>query len=86
MFGAAELTDDFVRLAAEDSREQLGGVLQAMQTQVRVMVVARLSPTPAQLEAADEIAQQVMVALAAGISRLENRTVAGLKDSTTTPW
>ena len=79
MFGATKLTDEVVRAAAEGSHEELGRLLEEIRPQVRLMVVARLSPTPAQFGEVDEIAQKVMLALTDGISRLENRTVAGLK-------
>ncbi|UCC31401.1 MAG: hypothetical protein JSU86_03820 [Phycisphaerales bacterium] len=79
MLGAAELTDELVRRAAEGSKDDLGRVMEAMQPQVRMMVVARLSPAPEQLEAVDEVAQQVMVALTSGICRLESRSAGGLK-------
>jgi len=79
MFGAAELSDEVVRGAAGGSRNDFTHVARAMEPQIRLMVVARLSPTPAQFDAIDEIVQQVMVALTEGISRLENRSVGGLK-------
>ncbi len=79
MFGAADLTDGMVHAASEGEKTDLGRVLEAMYHQVRLMVVARLSPAPAYLGTVEEATQQVMVALATGISRLENRTVAGLK-------
>ncbi len=79
MQGVAGLTDDTVRAAAEGSREDLSRLLEALQTQVRLMVAARLSPTPAQLHAVDDTAQLVMTALSEGIARLERRTVAGLR-------
>jgi RNA polymerase sigma factor (sigma-70 family) len=79
MFGVGELTDGAVRAASEGAQTELGRVLEAMYHQVRLMVVARLSPAPARLGTVEEVTQQVMVALAAGIWRLENRTVVGLK-------
>ena len=79
MFGATQLSDEVVRAAAAGSQDGLGRVLEIMQAQVRLMVVARLCPTPAQLEAVEEITQQAMVALMTGITRLQSRTVGGLK-------
>lgn len=79
MSGAAELTDEVVRAAADGSRADLARVLEALGPRVQFMVAARLSPTPAQLHAAAETAHLVMVALSGGLSRLENRTVSGLK-------
>jgi RNA polymerase sigma factor (sigma-70 family) len=79
MFGAVDLTDEAVRAAAEGSRTALTRVLGALEPQLRVMVLVRLCPTPAQLHSVDDISQQVLTALAAGISRLKSRTAAGLK-------
>lgn len=79
MFGAGALTDEVVRAAVAGSRRDVARVVETLQPQVRLMVAARLSPTPAQFDAVDEIAQEVMLALATGISRLENRTVDGLR-------
>ena len=50
-----------------------------LRPQVQLMVAARLSPTPAQLDGVDDITQEVLLALAKGISHLEQRTVTGLK-------
>jgi RNA polymerase sigma factor (sigma-70 family) len=79
MFGTAELTDEVVRVAADGSRPATDQVLEALGPQVWLMVAARLSPTPAQIHAVDDVAQQVMLVLAKRISRLEQRTVAGLR-------
>ncbi|MCP3906296.1 MAG: hypothetical protein GY715_21955, partial [Planctomycetes bacterium] len=79
MFGTAELTDDVVRSAADGSPPALARVADALSPQVRLMVAARLLPTPAQFHAAEDICQQVMTALARGLDRLEHRTVGGLK-------
>lgn len=79
MFGSSTLTDQEVRSAAEGSRLALERIAEALEPQVRLMVAARLSPTPAQLDAIEDIAQEVMLGLSAGISRLENRTIDGLR-------
>jgi RNA polymerase sigma factor (sigma-70 family) len=79
MFGAGALTDETVCAAAAGSRPDVARVAEMLQPQVRLMVVARLCPTPAQLDAVDEITQDVMLALTTSISRLETRTVDGLR-------
>lgn len=79
MFGTPTLTDDVVCAAAEGSRDQFARVAEAMLPQVRLMVLARLVPTIAQRPAVDDITQEVMLALAEGITRLRERTVSGLK-------
>lgn len=79
MFGAAELSDDVVRAAAAGSRVDLARVSEVLQPQVRLMVIGRLAPTPAQFDAVDETTQEVVLALTTGITRLEHRTVDGLR-------
>jgi RNA polymerase sigma factor (sigma-70 family) len=79
MFGAGALTDETVRAAASGSRPDVARVAETLQPQVRLMVAARLCPTPAQLDAVDEVTQDVMLALTTSISRLESRTVDGLR-------
>jgi RNA polymerase sigma factor (sigma-70 family) len=79
MFGAGRLTDDVVCVAAAGSRFELARLLEALEPQIRLMVAARLSPTPAQLDAVDEITQDVVLALTTGITRLESRTVDGVR-------
>ena len=78
MSASRELTDDMVRLAAEGAEAERARVCELMQPRVSLMVAARLRPTRAQLDAADDIAQDVMLALAKNISNLEDRTVRGL--------
>lgn len=79
MFGVARLTDPVVRAAVGGSQPDLARVLEAIGAQVRLMVAARLSPTPAQFHAVEDIIQQAMIALATGISRLDSPTVSGLR-------
>ncbi len=79
MFGATELTDATVAAAASGSRTDLSNILETVAPQVRLMVIARLSPTGSQLDVVEDIAQRTMVALAQNLSRLEHRTVAGLR-------
>ena len=79
MFGAEALTDDNVRAAVAGSRPDVARVAETLLPQVRLMVAARLSPTPAQLDAVDEITQEAMLSLTAGIARLKNQSVDGLR-------
>ncbi len=78
MFGAAELNDDLV-VAAVNGQDDGGRVLELVSPQVRLMVTARLSPTPAQFHSVEEVSQIAMVALADGLPRLRNPTVSGLR-------
>ena len=78
MSASRELTDEVVRLAAEGAEAERARVCELMQPRVSLMVAARLRPTRAQLDAADDIAQDVMLALTQNISNLEDRTVRGL--------
>ena len=79
MFGAWKLTDDVVQRAARGSRGDVARLAEALRPQVHLMIVARLSPTPAQFEVVGDLTQDVLVGLTTGISRLETRTVGGLK-------
>ncbi len=79
MYGTADINDDIVRLAADGSQAELGRIAVALQPQLRLMVAARLSPSPSQFHAAEDLEQQVMLALMTGITRLQRRTVDGLK-------
>ncbi len=79
MYAARGLSDDVVGGAARGVEVDRTRVMEALEPQVRLMVAARLSPSPAQLDAVDDIAQQVMVAVVECLPELENRTVAGLR-------
>ena len=79
MHGPGGLSDDVVERAVRGVRADGDRVVETLQAQVRLMVAARLSPSPAQLDAIDDIAQQVMVAIVERLPELENRTVAGLR-------
>jgi RNA polymerase sigma factor (sigma-70 family) len=78
MIGAAELSDETVRAAAEGSPTERAHLMTVVEPQVRLMVLARLSTTPARFHAVEEVAQQVLLGLTAGLQRLENQTVNGL--------
>lgn len=79
MYGAADITDDVVRQAADGSQPHLGRIIEALQPQLHLMVSARLSPTPAQYHAVEDLKQQVLLGLAGGLGGLRNRTIGGLK-------
>jgi len=79
MYGAQQLIDANVQRAAEGVRADRERIAQALEAQVRGMVAARLSPHPGQLDAAEEIAQQAMMAVVECLPALANRTVGGLR-------
>lgn len=78
MIGVAELTDAVVGAAVEGARAARAEVFGVLGPRVRLMVAARLSPTPEQFAAVDDIAQEVMAALARELPHLVHRTVGGL--------
>jgi RNA polymerase sigma factor (sigma-70 family) len=78
MFGVAVLTDEVVAAATAGSNEAAARIAHALAPQVRVMVTGRVCATPHQAHAVEDITQQVMIGINNGMSRLENRTVAGL--------
>ena len=79
MYGAQQLADDNVERAAAGGDADRARIAEALEAQVRAMVTARLSPHPGQFDAAEEIAQQAMVAVVESLPRLTNRTVGGLR-------
>jgi RNA polymerase sigma factor (sigma-70 family) len=79
MFGAATIDDEIVGRAADGHQGAMARVVDAVQPQIRLMVAARLSPTPSQLADVDDIVQEVEMALTAGFTRLEKRSVDGLR-------
>ena len=79
MFGAERLSDEQVKAAVTGDQTTLEEVVAALDPQVRLMVAARLSPTPAQFDAVDDLAQDALLELTQAIRRLRNTTVAGLR-------
>lgn len=79
MCGAEGLSDETVRGAVSGVMADRERVAEALLSQVRLMVAARLSPNPGRFDVLDDIAQIVMVAVAESLPRLENRTVGGLR-------
>jgi RNA polymerase sigma factor (sigma-70 family) len=79
MVAVGELGDAVVRAAAAGDAAARARVLQALGPRVRLMVAARLAPQLGQMEAVDELTQQVLATLVPGFARLENQTAAGLR-------
>ena len=79
MAGASGLYDETVCEAVGGSTPAIELVLRALEPQVRVMVAARLLPSPGQMDTVDDLVQQVLEAVSDGIARLERKTPAGLK-------
>lgn len=73
------LSDDIVAAATDGDRGALERLSEAVAPRVRAMVVARLCAHPGQYHAVEDITQGVLLAMTAGIARLQRRTVAGLK-------
>ena len=74
-----KLTDEMVRAAVAGAGPERARVLKAIEPCVEMMIVDRLRPTPGQSDAVQDIKQDALLALTAGLSRLRTRTVAGLK-------
>lgn len=79
MFGAEPITDETVRAAVQGDASDRNKVLEALTSQVRAMITIRLSPTPAQFHAVDDLAQQSLIALSEGLDRLRDVRVAALR-------
>jgi RNA polymerase sigma factor (sigma-70 family) len=79
MSGQVELSDSVIVAAAEGSDWARAQLLEVLTPQVRLMVRARLAPTPNQLFAVDELVDQVLMGVVGGVGRLENRTATGMK-------
>jgi tetratricopeptide (TPR) repeat protein len=75
----AVLSDEVVQAAVGGSRPALNITLEALARRVPAMVAARLSPTPHQWGAVDDIAQNVLLGLTKALPGLTHPTVAGLR-------
>ncbi|MFQ5503058.1 MAG: RNA polymerase sigma factor [Phycisphaerae bacterium] len=84
MFGAETISDERILAAVQGSESDRDWILESLGSQVRTMVMARLSPTPAQFHAVDDISQRSLIALAEGMSRLRSPTIGALKSYTST--
>lgn len=74
-----ELNDELVEFAATRGGSYLDRLFAEIEPCVHAMVVARLNPKPNQWHAAEEIAQESLLAFAKSISTLQNRTVSGMR-------
>src|SRR5207247_8076447 len=59
--------------------DQCARLLEAMTSQVRIMINARLHPTTAQVHLAEDLLQETMLALSTGLASLQRRTAAGIR-------
>ena len=78
MLPAVAIHDGLVAGAAEGETRARNELLTALTPQSRLMVAARLSAHPDRAAVVEDLAQCVLMDLAAGIAKLEIRTVAGL--------
>lgn len=79
MTGLVALTDELVCAAAAGEVRAREGLAAALLLQVRLMVAARLSAQPRQMEDVEDISQAVLVGLVGSLAGLTHRTVGGLK-------
>ncbi len=78
-YGSEDITNQMVLAATRDSASDRERILAAMTSKVRAMVTVRLSPTPAQFHAAEDLAQQSLMALSEALARLHLPTVEALR-------
>jgi len=78
MHGTESLTDETILRAVGGSRSDLEQIVTKLEPQVRLMVAARLCPTPAQFHAVDDLTQKILLALTIAIDRLEHQSVRGI--------
>ena len=79
MYGAESINDETVRAAVQGVASERNKVLEALASQVRAMITIRLSPTPAQFHAVEDLAQQSLIALSEGLTQLRDARVTTLK-------
>ncbi|MBP7745943.1 MAG: sigma-70 family RNA polymerase sigma factor [Phycisphaerae bacterium] len=79
MMGIVDVPDTEVAAAAAGAKDARTRVLGLLAPRVRLMVLARLNPTILQGAAVDDVAEDVLLAVLAGLPRLEVRTLAGLR-------
>jgi len=73
------ISDDLVAAVGGGDPNVQGRLLEALAPQVRIMVNARLNPTIAQTQLAEDLVQESLVALRESLASLERRTAAGLR-------
>lgn len=78
MLGTVDITDSLVEGAANGRSECISDLVTRLEPKVRMMIAARLSPTPSQLASIDDLTQEVLGGLASAIRRLRHQTAGGL--------
>ena len=78
------ISDDLVSRACAGDAEAVSGLFAAMTPQVRIMVNARLNPTLAQTQLAEDIVQESLLAVRESIGSLQRQTAGGLRAFTST--
>jgi len=76
------LTDEQVREAVSGSVAAREGLLRVIARRVPAMVNVRLSPSMAQHHVVEDLAQEVMISIADGLSSMREPTVVALKSFT----
>lgn len=79
MFGAEAVTDAQVLGAAHGSEPDREAIAQALAPQVRAMVLVRLAPGINQDHSVEDLNQQALMDIIAGLPTLRNPVVAALK-------
>jgi len=75
----SDLQDETVQLAAETGGLHLDRLIEGIEPHVHRMVIGRLNPRPNQLHAAEEVSQEVLIAVASSLPSLQNRSAAGFR-------
>ncbi len=78
MIGFETMTDDMVQAAAKGSASARERPLELVASRVRAMIVARLSPSPGQFHAVDDLTQQALLARSEGLVRMRRSAVGAL--------
>jgi RNA polymerase sigma factor (sigma-70 family) len=79
MADASAITDAQIERASAGDSDAMDVLMQQVSPQVYRMAVARLGPRSDQWHAVDEIVQESLLALTAGLPSLERRTVGGFR-------
>jgi RNA polymerase sigma factor (sigma-70 family) len=79
MFGAEAISDAQVAGAARGSETDREVIAMALAPQVRAMVLIRLAPGASQDHAVEDLSQQALMDIIAGLPTLRNPVVAALK-------
>lgn len=78
-FGAEAVSNQTVEAAVAGSPAERNQLLEQLSLQVRAMVMVRLAPAPHQFHAVEDLSQASLMAVAAGLETLRERTTSGLK-------